>query len=202
MFVKKLVDGFRDNKSDIAIGAGIAMLALAVVEAIIAGRKVDKEICEEKKKIEDIKESFANLPEESKPENDPVVDQAYKKSLTKGYIRVGIKVVKVFTPTIALAAGGAGFILAGYGIVLRDCAGLASAYAVLDKTFKEYRKRQQEEEGEEKEKKFYHNLKEETVEETYTDEKGKEKKKKSTYVTFDDDLSPSSLSLDFLQPIT
>ena len=103
-----------------------------------------------------------------------------KKDLTIAYIQTGVKLVKLYAPSIIIGGLSISAIFAGNNILRKRNIALAAAYATVDKGFKEYRSRVVERFGEELDKELRYNIKAKEFEEVVVDEKGKEKVKKET----------------------
>lgn len=102
-----------------------------------------------------------------------------KKDMAIVYAQTGIKFLKLYGPSIGLAAISITSILASHNILHKRNVALAAAYATVDKSFKDYRKRVIERFGEAVDKELKYDIKAKKVEKTVTDpETGKEKKVK------------------------
>lgn len=98
-----------------------------------------------------------------------------KKDTAIVYVQSGVRIIKLYLPALAVGAAGVGSLLAANNILRKRNAALGAAYATVDKSFKEYRKRVAERFGEEVEKEIRYNIKAEEFEKTEVDKKGKEK---------------------------
>lgn len=95
-----------------------------------------------------------------------------RTDLVKIYARTGLKIVKLYGPSITLGALSIASILAGHGILRRRNIALTAAYKAVEGAYSEYRKRVSEEIGEGQEADIFHNV--ETIE--VENEKGKKEK--------------------------
>lgn len=103
------------------------------------------------------------------------------------YAQAGVKLIKLYGPSIALGALSIVSILAGNNILRKRNVALAAAYTAVDKTFKEYRNRVTEKLGDEAEKELRYGTVAKKFEEILVDEKtGKEKKKEVDVKVVDD----------------
>lgn len=102
-----------------------------------------------------------------------------------------MKLAKLYAPAVALGTLSITSILASNNILRKRNVALAAAYATVDKSFKEYRKRVIERFGKEIDRELKYNIKAEKVSETVIDEEtGKEKKvKKTAFVVNPSDVS-------------
>lgn len=107
------------------------------------------------------------------------------------YFQTGIKFAKLYGPSIGVGLVSIASILASNNILRKRNVALAAAYATVDKTFKDYRKRVVDRFGEAVDKELRYNLKAEKVTEKVIDpETGKEEKvKKTKFVVNPADIS-------------
>ena len=104
-----------------------------------------------------------------------------KKDLAITYVQTGVKLVKLYAPSVALGVLSITSILASNNILRKRNVALAAAYATVDKSFKEYRNRVIERFGETVDRELKYNIKAKKIEEVVKDEEtGKEKKVKKT----------------------
>ena len=71
-----------------------------------------------------------------------------KKDLTTVYVQTGVKLIRNYAPAVILGALSLSAIITSNNILRKRNVTLAAAYATLDKSFKEYRKRVIERVGE------------------------------------------------------
>lgn len=132
---------------------------------------------------------------------DKYSEEDSKKDLTIIYAQTGLKIAKLYAPSVILGILSLGGIVASNNILRKRNVALAAAYATIDNSFKDYRKRVVERFGEEVDKQLKYNIKAKQVEETVVDDNGKEKKVKTTvnvvnpdeisdYARFFDEASP------------
>ena len=98
-----------------------------------------------------------------------------KKDLTAVYTQTGVKLVKLYAPAVVVSGLGIASILASYKILNTRNVALSAAYTVVDKSFKDYRKRVKERFGDKVDHELRHNLKSEMIEVTTVDEDGNER---------------------------
>lgn len=103
-----------------------------------------------------------------------------KKDTAIVCVQTGVKLAKLYAPSVALGALSIGCILSSNNILRKRYISAAAAYAAVDKSFKDYRSHVVERFGEEVDKQLKYNLKACEVEETVTDDMGNEKKVKKT----------------------
>lgn len=102
-----------------------------------------------------------------------------KKDLALIYVQTGIKIAKLYAPSVILGTLSIGAILSSNNILRKRNVALAAAYTAVDKSFKEYRGRVVDRFGKELDRELRYDIKTKEFEETVVDEKtGKEKKVK------------------------
>ena len=150
---------FKKNGSHILIGAGLVSWAAATVTAAKASLDagyIFESVKEDRTKI-------ATCLTEN-PDDYSKKDAAHDKLIM--YYQFGYRMVKHYWVPVLLATAGTVSILAGYGIMKKKYVEMATAYVVLDRSFKEYRNRVKDRYGEEEELKIFHNEVEAESEET------------------------------------
>ena len=140
----------------------------ATVLACKATKKVDA-IINEKKTTENNIKICLNDHELQYTEEDA------KKDMYITNVQAGVKILKVYSPAIALGALSIASILFGQKILKKRNAALGAAYIAMEKGFKNYRKNVVERFGEEVDKELKYNIKAKEIIEK--NEKGKEVKK-------------------------
>lgn len=166
----------KKHSPEILIAAGVIGTVASTVMACRATTKLSEVLEESKDDIAKIHE-YSEKPEIS----DKYSKDDAKKDLAVVYAQAGIKVAKLYAPSVALGVISISSIVASNNILRKRNVALAAAYATVDKTFKEYRSRVVERFGAEVDKELKYNIKAKKIEETITDpETGKEKKVKST----------------------
>lgn len=176
--------GFKLKKHspEILVVAGVIGTVASAVMACKATTKVSGIIDNAKEEIEKVHivmadESYA----------DKYTEEDSKKDLTIIYAQTGLKIAKLYAPSVILAILSLGSVVASNNILRKRNVALAAAYATIDNSFKDYRKRVVERFGEEIDKQLKYNIKAEEIEETVIDENGEEKKIKTTVDTIDPD---------------
>lgn len=170
--------GFRIKKysPELLVIAGTVGVVVSAVMACKATTKVQDILDETRENVDAVHKcsSDENFKEE-------YTDDDAKKDLAIVYVQTGMKLVKLYAPSVILGAASLTAILASNNILKKRNAALAAAYAAVDKGFKEYRSRVIDRFGEEVDKELKYDIKAKKVEETVTDpETGKTKKVKKT----------------------
>ncbi|MFI3115335.1 MAG: DUF6353 family protein [Clostridia bacterium] len=107
--------------------------------------------------------------------------QDAKKDLAIIYFQTGLKITKLYVPSIILGSLSIGSMVASNNILRERNIALAAAYTTVDKGFKEYRNRVIEKFGQEVENEIRYNIKAQKIEDIITDEEtGKDKKVKKS----------------------
>ena len=171
--------GFKVKKHspEILIVAGVAGTITSAVMACRATTKLSDILDNAKEDIDKIHEGIetGEIMGVSYPAEDG------KKDLSITYIQTGLKVAKLYAPSVALGVLSLTAVITSNNILRKRNIALAAAYATIDKSFKEYRGRVVERFGKELDRELRYNIKAKEIEETVVDEKtGKEKKVKKT----------------------
>lgn len=166
----------KKHSPEILVVAGVVGTVASAVMACRATTKVSTILDKAKEDIDTIHDiaGSSEFAEEYTVEDS-------KKDLTIVYAQTGLKLVKLYAPSVILGALSITSILASNNILRKRNVALAAAYTAVDKGFKEYRGRVVERFGEAVDRELKYNIKAKKVEETVVDEKtGKEKKVKKT----------------------
>ena len=155
------------HSPEILAGVGVVGVVGSLVMACKATTKLSDVLEESKEQLDKIKEVAADPAYEEKYSQDDA-----KKDTTITYVQTGVKVVKLYAPSVILCASSLGCLLASNNILKKRNAALSAAYMTVDKSFKEYRKRVADRFGEEVEKEIRYNIKAEEI--TKVDENGNE----------------------------
>lgn len=170
----------RKHSPEILMVAGVVGTVASTVLACKATLKVNEVLEEKKNTIDAIHTCLEN-------ETIEYTEEDSKKDLTILYAQTGIKLVKLYAPAVILGALSITSIVAGHKILKKRNLALAAAYAVVDKGFKDYRKRVVERFGEELDKELRYNLKAKEIEEVVKDKDGNEKVEKKVVNVVDNE---------------
>lgn len=154
---------------EILMGVGIAGVVASTVLACKATMKVDSVLTESKEQIEKIK----SVMEDPKYTEEYTEEDA-KKDLTIVYTQAGLKLAKMYVPSIVVGAASIGLLIGSHRVLKKRNIALAAAYTTIDNTFKDYRKRVTDRFGEEVERQIKNNIKVMDVAKTTIDEDGNE----------------------------
>lgn len=185
----------KKHSPEILLATGVAGVIVSSIMACKATLKVQDVLDEAKGQLDTIHEVVAN-PERA---NKYTVEDS-KKDMAIVYTQTGVKLIKLYGPSIALGIASLSCIIGSNRILNKRNVALAAAYATVDKGFKEYRERVIERFGKELDKELKYNIKAEEVEEVTVDEKGNETVTKKTIQVADLDdpnkYSPYSIVFD------
>ena len=182
--IMKTVDGafnkvgfqLKKHSPEILVVAGVIGTVASAVMACKATTKISTIIDKTKEDVDNIHKC---LEDESLAEEYTQDDS--KKDLTIVYIQTGVKLAKLYAPSVILGALSIIGILASNNILRKRNVALAAAYATVDQGFKDYRKRVVERFGEQIDRELKYNIKAKKFETIEVDpETGKEKKVKET----------------------
>lgn len=131
-------------------------------------------------------------------------DTAKNKEVVKSYISGGIKLAKLYGPSVGLTVTSVACALAGNRMMNQRYAGALAALGSTEKIFDNYRKRVVEEFGEEKDTQFANGIREVVTEEPVlnkdgtpkTDKNGEVKTTKKTSVEYDPNVNKYSRMFD------
>jgi hypothetical protein len=147
----------------ILFGAGIIGVAASGVLAARATLKVEE--------ILDYHETWSGHINESFEIVDDYTVDDRRKDLALLYVQTTVKITKLYGP--AIIVGGLAFaaLTGSHRILTKRNAALTAAYAVIDKSFKEYRERVVDDQGVDKDREYLKGIVTEKVSETSEDGK-------------------------------
>ena len=185
----------KKHSPEILLATGVTGVIASSIMACKATLKVQDVLDEAKGQLDTIHEVVEN-PEMA----DKYTVEDSKKDTAIVYTQTGVKLIKLYGPSIALGIVSLSCIIGSNRILNKRNVALAAAYAAVDKGFKEYRGRVIERFGKELDKELKYNIKAEEVEEITIDEKGNETVTKKTIQVADLDdpnkYSPYSIVFD------
>lgn len=171
----------KKHSPELFVVAGVAGMVTSAVMACRATTKIDEVLAETKENVAKTKEYV-----EEHGYSEKYTEKDYKRDLTIFYGKGGLELAKLYGPSVVLGITSATAILAGHNVLRKRAAALASAYATVDKGFREYRDRVIERFGKELDHELKYNIKTKEIEEVKVDEKtGEETIEKKTVTTAD-----------------
>lgn len=161
----------KKHSPEILVVVGVAGVVTSAVMACKATLKVNEVIDNTKKDIEKIHTATEKGVTEA---GKPYTEEDSKKDLTIVYTQTGVKLAKMYAPSVALGALSIVGIVSSHRILRKRNIALAAAYTAVEKTFKDYRGRVIERFGKELDRELKYNIRNEQIEEKVVDENGKE----------------------------
>jgi len=113
--------------------------------------------------VEQIKEDKLEIQYDTQKAIENGESPNVNKEIAKAYVRGGVKLTKLYGPSITLGVSSIACILAAHGIMQRRTVAITAAYKALEATFAEYRRRVVEVVGEERESEIRTNREEVTI---------------------------------------
>lgn len=163
----------KKHSPEILMVTGTIGVVTSAVMACKATLKVNDILEETKQDVDKI-----NGVLENEEYADKYSEEDSKRDLLIVYAQTGIKLAKLYAPSVILGTLSLGAMITSNNILRKRNVALAAAYTVLDKGFKDYRSNVVERFGEKIDKELKHNIKAKTFETVTVDENGKEKKTK------------------------
>lgn len=160
----------KKHSPEILIVAGIAGVVTSAVMACKATTKINDILDQTKEEVGKVNDALDN----EKISEDVYSKEDAKKDLAIIYIQTGVKLAKLYGPSLILGALSITSILASNNILRKRNVALAAAYATIDNSFKEYRSRVIERFGKDLDRELKYNIKAKEISETTVDENGKE----------------------------
>lgn len=160
----------KKHSPEILIVAGIAGVVTSAVMACKATTKINDILDQTKEEVGKVNDALDN----EKISEDVYSKEDAKKDLAIIYIQTGVKLAKLYGPSLILGALSITSILASNNILRKRNVALAAAYATIDNSFKEYRSRVIERFGKDLDRELKYNIKAKEISETMVDENGKE----------------------------
>jgi hypothetical protein len=159
----------KKHSPEMLLGAGVIGVVASTIMACKATTKLDSVLEESKENLEKIH----NYVEE-KGYSEKYTEEDSRKDLTITYTQAGVKLVKLYAPTVALSVLSLTAIIKGHTILRKRNIALAAAYTAIDKSFKGYRSRVIDRFGKELDRELKYNLRVKEVEEKTVDKNGNE----------------------------
>lgn len=170
----------RKASPEICLVLGIGGVIGSAIGLCYATTKLDGIMSEHKEKVDKIHE-YAQRPEEKKEVAYTKKDEDHDITIT--CVQTGVKLVKIYAGPVIVGAISLAAIIKGHNILRARSTALASAYAILNKDFKDYREGVIERFGKDLDNELHLKLKDVKVEEETVDENGKKKKVKNIVKT-------------------
>ena len=163
----------KKHSPEILIVAGVVGTVASAVMACKATTKVNDILTDAKTQIDQVHEV-------AKTKSDIYSEEDSKKVLAIIYAQTGVKLVKLYAPSVILGTLSLTSIVSSHHILRKRNMALAAAYTAVDTSFKEYRGRVIDRFGEELDRELKYNIKAREIEEVSVNEKGEEEVTKRT----------------------
>lgn len=157
----------KKHSPEILIVAGVVGTVASAVMACKATTKVNDILTEAKTQIDQVHEV-------AKTKSDVYSEEDSKKDLAIIYAQTGVKLVKLYAPSVILGTLSLTSIVSSHHILRKRNMALAAAYTAVDTSFKEYRGRVIDRFGEELDRELKYNIKAREIEEVSVNDKGEE----------------------------
>ncbi len=176
---------------EILLGLGLVGGVVAAVMAAKATLKLEEIIADHIYDVESIKANTDAIADQDRAVY-PIKEA--DKDLAMTYVHTGLKLAKLYGPSVGLGVLSISAILGSHGIMGKRQASLIAAYGLLNEGFKNYRQRVVEELGADVDQNYHLGLKDEEYTETTVGEDGKKVKTKKVRKTKLDSSAPSIYS--------
>lgn len=183
--VKKTKFKVKKHSPEILVVAGVIGTVASAVMACKATTKINDILDDTKDQLGKVHGAASG----EIPTTEPYSEEDAKKDTALIYAQTGLKLAKLYAPSVILGALSITSIFASNNILRKRNVALGAAYAAIDASFKEYRGQVVERFGKEVDRQLKYNIKSEKVEETETDENGKKHKVKKTVDIADPNLT-------------
>lgn len=164
--------GLHEKGPELMIISGTAGLVTSAVLACRASTKIQPIMDEFYLEMKRLDVVYAAVPDD--PEDAAEQKKFEKKERRKAYRTAIAKLAKLYGLPLGLGTASIVSILCGAGILKKRHAALAAAYATLDESYREYRRRVEEKYGEDAEKEIRYGTHKEEITVTEADENGEE----------------------------
>ena len=178
--------GFKIKKAspEIMVVAGVVGVVTSTVMACKATTKVNDILEDTRKQVDDVH----NVLDSDVVSEDEYTNDDAKKDLAIIYTQTGVKLIKLYAPSVIVGALSITGILASHKILKKRNVALTAAYATIDRSFKEYRGRVVERFGKELDRELRYNIKAQEIEEKTVDKDGNETVEKKTISVVDPNM--------------
>lgn len=176
--INKVAFKVKKYSPEICVVLGVTGMVTSAVMACKATLKVNDILEETKQTVDSIKEVKEKADE--LPEGVTYSEEDSKKDLTIAYCKTGVKLAKLYAPSVILGTLSIGSIVASNVIMKKRNVALAATCTAVTQSFKDYRERVVEKFGEEVDKKLKYGVKAVEIEKEITDEDGNTRMVKET----------------------
>ena len=184
---------FKKHSPEILVVAGVIGITASAVMACKATLKVNGVMDEAKETVEKIHESVDKGLHTA--DGEEYTQELANKDLTIVYAQTGLKLAKLYGPSVLLGVASIGCMVGSNRILRKRNVALAAAFKAVDTSFKEYRGRVIDRFGKELDRELRFNTKVKEIEEKIVDENGKETTVTKTVEVVDPNAAHSIYSI-------
>lgn len=161
----------KKHSPEILVGAGVVGVVASTILACKATTKIDEILSE---KADEVEKIHRCQEDEELRQSGKYTEQDAKKDLTIVYTQTGVKLVKLYAPSVLLGVASLGAIIGSHVILNKRNVALAGAYYALSDSFKHYRENVKERFGKEVDFQLKNNIKTKEVKALTVDKNGNE----------------------------
>ena len=161
----------KKHSPEILLITGVVGVVTSAVMACKATTKVNDILTDAKEQIDNVHNVIEN---DAASAEQQYTEEDGKKALAIVYVRTGLDLVKLYSPSVVLGTLSITSILASSNIMRKRNVALAAAYTAVDTSFKEYRNRVIDRFGKSMDRELRYDIKAKEIEHTETDENGNE----------------------------
>lgn len=168
--LNKMTFQIKKHSPEILVVAGVAGVVTSAIMACKATTKVQAILDDTGNQLDVIHSCM----ETGEVRGETYTEEDGKKDLALVYIQTGVKLAKLYAPSVILGSLSIAGILTSNNILRKRNVALAAAYTAVDTSFKSYRNRVIDRFGKELDRELRYNIKAKDIEEIVTDENGNE----------------------------
>lgn len=169
-FIQKTVFKLRKASPALLVTAGSAGVFGCVVLACRQTLKINDILDDHRNKMDAIKSAQPGINPELEIAEDEYTPEDAKRDTIIVYTQTTVKLIKLYAPAVTLGIASISCIIGSHYILQKRNAAIAAAYAAVDRSFKDYRKRVVERFGERIDHELRHGIKAMEIEETVIDD--------------------------------
>lgn len=169
-FMKRTGLKIKKYSPEILLAVGIIGGVTSAVMACVATTKLSDTLEESKNNIDELHKKAEENDKKESHDEEVKMEEKVEKDLAIAYFNAGVKVVKLYAPSVGVGVISIMSVLTAHDILKKRNIALASAYTAVHAGFKEYRKRVVDEYGKETDQKLKHGVKAAEFEKKTVDE--------------------------------
>lgn len=196
--------GLERKKPEIFLVLGLGAVVAGTVMACRATLKVNEILDEHHQKMDEIHEAVDisnSRPEEERTEENTLSEKEAGAATFRVFACTSMKFVKLYSPAAVVGGLGIVSILYSHKLMSERNLAMAAAYAIMEKSFKDYRESVKEEQGEDADYRYMYGMKpEEKVKKVIDENTGEEKDVVESVVDVPTRLAPYAKFFDESNP--